>query len=170
MAINQENQSSSQVLNGGLSIPYSSSIALAAKDTLGGALGGTACVLVGQPFDTVKVKMQTFPNLHSNIVTSLRRTFVTEGFRGLYAGSAASFIANIGENATLFFFYGRCQQVVRSLCHVREQEKLTVRQNAASGALAAVFSSIVVCPLELIKCRRQAQFELAERRGNLRKM
>ncbi|KAM3616081.1 uncharacterized protein V6R79_012049 [Siganus canaliculatus] len=29
-----------------------------------GAIGGTACVLSGQPFDTTKVKMQTFPTMY----------------------------------------------------------------------------------------------------------
>lgn len=136
-----------------------------ANDTFSGGLGGAACVLAGQPFDTIKVKMQTFPGYHPSITTSLTRTLMAEGLRGLYAGSAASFVANIGENASLFFFYGRCQQVVRSLCGVGEMEKLTVVQNAAAGSLAAVFSTLIVCPLELIKCRRQAQFELAQSRG-----
>ena len=36
-------------------------------DLVAGCLGGTAAILVGQPLDTVKVKMQTSPELHSMV-------------------------------------------------------------------------------------------------------
>ncbi len=36
-------------------------------DTIAGSLGATASVYVGQPLDTLKVKMQTFPHLYPNL-------------------------------------------------------------------------------------------------------
>ena len=33
-------------------------------------------------------------------------------------------------------------------------------QRACAGSLASIFSSLVVCPTELIKCRMQAMAEL----------
>ena len=36
----------------------------AAVDLAAGCVGGTAAILVGQPLDTVKVKLQTSPELH----------------------------------------------------------------------------------------------------------
>ena len=38
-----------------------------AIDFVAGALGATASVYVGQPLDTLKVKMQTFPHLYPNL-------------------------------------------------------------------------------------------------------
>ena len=36
-------------------------------DFVAGSLGATASVYVGQPMDTLKVKMQTFPLLYPNL-------------------------------------------------------------------------------------------------------
>ena len=36
-------------------------------DFIAGSLGATASVYVGQPMDTLKVKMQTFPLLYPNL-------------------------------------------------------------------------------------------------------
>ena len=33
---------------------------------ISGAIGGAGLVLAGQPFDTVKTKLQTFPHLYPN--------------------------------------------------------------------------------------------------------
>jgi solute carrier family 25 (mitochondrial ornithine transporter) member 2/15 len=43
-------------------------------------------VYAGQPLDTVKVKVQTFPHLYKNWVKCFTETFRLDGIRGLYAG------------------------------------------------------------------------------------
>ncbi len=43
-----------------------------AIDFVAGALGATASVYVGQPLDTLKVKMQTFPKLYPNLPICFR--------------------------------------------------------------------------------------------------
>lgn len=78
------------------------------KDFTAGAMGGTACVLAGQPLDTVKVKMQTFPHLFKNSLDCFMSTLKTERIRGLYAGTIPALTANVAENSILFLFYGRC--------------------------------------------------------------
>ncbi|XP_075419004.1 mitochondrial ornithine transporter 1 isoform X2 [Tenrec ecaudatus] len=47
----------------------------AAIDLTAGAAGGTACVLTGQPFDTMKVKMQTFPTLYRGVTDCCLKTY-----------------------------------------------------------------------------------------------
>lgn len=75
--------------------------------------GGITSVYVGQPLDTVKVKMQTFPTLYRNGLNCFLETFRQDGIaRGLYAGTVPSLAANISENAVLFCFYGVCQKLV----------------------------------------------------------
>lgn len=70
--------------------------------------------LVGQPLDTVKVKMQNFPNLYSNMFNCIRQTVVKEGFfRGLYAGTVPGIAANVAENSVLFAAYGGCQKLMQ---------------------------------------------------------
>ena len=41
-------------------------------DFIAGSLGATTSVYVGQPLDTLKVKMQTFPEMYPNLGTCVR--------------------------------------------------------------------------------------------------
>lgn len=125
-------------------------------DLLAGSLGGAATVAVGQPLDTVKVKMQTFPQTYPNSIKCLTMTLKTDGlFRGLYAGTTPSLAANVAENAVLFCAYGYCKQAV-SMFTGRQGKEMTVLDKATSGFFAAFFSSFALCPTELIKCKLQA--------------
>lgn len=70
-------------------------------------------VYVGQPLDTVKVKMQTFPHLYKGMYHCLKQTLRNDGvFRGLYAGTTPAIMANVAENSVLFAAYGYCQKFV----------------------------------------------------------
>jgi len=129
-------------------------------DFVAGAIGATVSVYVGQPLDTVKVKMQTFPHLYPNLVECTKQTLLKDGVaRGLYAGTVPSLAANIGENSVLFAAYGGCQKLVASATGVEKTENLGMLANGSSGFLAAFWSSLVLCPTELVKCRLQAMRE-----------
>ncbi|KAM3935989.1 mitochondrial ornithine transporter 1-like [Leptodactylus fuscus] len=132
----------------------------AAIDLTAGAAGGTACVLTGQPFDTAKVKMQTFPNLYRGLIDCAVKTYKQVGFRGFYKGTSPALLANIAENSVLFMSYGFCQRVVRKIVGLEENATLSDVQNAAAGSFASIFAAMVLCPTELVKCRLQAMHEL----------
>lgn len=58
--------------------------------------GGIACVYVGQPLDTLKVKMQSFPHLYTNPYSCLVQTYVKDGIaRGLYAGTVPALVSQL---------------------------------------------------------------------------
>lgn len=123
--------------------------------------GGVALVYVGQPLDTVKVKMQTFPNLYGNMIHCFKHTFVTDGIaKGLYAGTVPALVANVGENSVLFLGYGFCQKFMQKITRTDDIKNLSTLSNATAGFLAAFFSSLVLCPTELIKCKLQAMHEV----------
>jgi len=147
-----------------------------AVDFLAGSLGAATSVYVGQPLDTLKVKMQTFPNLYPNLgicfrynfsfrslladLILRRETLKKEGVvRGLYAGTLPSLAANVAENSVLFAGYGVCQRLVARLAGASDISALSVTQNGLAGFVAAFFSSLVLCPTELVKCRMQAMRE-----------
>merc|ERR1719474_577340 len=129
-------------------------------DFIGGSLGATASVYVGQPLDTLKVKMQTFPKLYPNLGVCFKQTLAKEGVvRGLYAGTVPSLAANVAENSILFAAYGACQKLVANATGVDKVENLNVFANGFFGFLAAFWSSLALCPTELVKCRLQAMRE-----------
>lgn len=116
---------------------------------------------VGQPLDTVKVKMQTFPSLYSNMVDCFIKTLKTDGvYKGLYAGTVPALVSNVAENSVLFLMYGYCQKVMLKVTRTEAVEDLSVMSNATAGFLASFFSSLAITPTELVKCKLQAMYEV----------
>lgn len=129
-------------------------------DFTSGSLGGVALVYVGQPLDTIKVKMQTFPTLYTGMVNCFKETLVSDGIaRGLYAGTVPALVSNVTENSVLFMCYGLCQKFLQNITHTKRIEDLSMLSNATAGFLAAFFSSVAICPTELVKCKLQAMYE-----------
>jgi solute carrier family 25 ornithine transporter 2/15 len=130
-------------------------------DFVSGSLGGVASVYTGQPLDTVKVKMQTFPHLYHGMVHCSKETWLKEGIvRGFYAGTVPALVANIAENSVLFAGYGACQKVMAIVTHTEKVQDLDILSNATAGCMAAFFTAFALCPTELIKCRLQAMREM----------
>ncbi|XP_017074521.1 mitochondrial ornithine transporter 1 [Drosophila eugracilis] len=132
-------------------------------DFLAGSLGGAAQVYVSQPLDTVKVKLQTFPEAYRGMLDCFLSTYRKDGFfRGLYAGSVPAVFANVAENSVLFAAYGGCQKFVTFVVGKETSTELTTVENACAGSLAACFSTLTLCPTELIKCKLQALREMKQ--------
>ncbi len=51
--------------------------------------------------------------------------------------------------------YGQCQSLICSLRNKTHSEQLTTFENMLAGTVGSVFSSLVLCPTELLKCRLQ---------------
>ncbi|XP_018327395.1 mitochondrial ornithine transporter 1 [Agrilus planipennis] len=133
-------------------------------DFTAGCLGGVALVYVGQPLDTIKVKMQTYPTLYTNMVTCFKETLISDGVvRGLYAGTTPALVTNVTENSVLFLCYGICQKFIQRLTNVEDVKDLSTLGNASAGCLASFFSSLAICPTELVKCKLQAMHEEIKR-------
>jgi len=133
-------------------------------DLLAGSVAGAAVVLVGQPLDTVKTKLQTFRGLYAGPAQCLARTYRASGVRGLYAGTSPAMLAGVAENAVLFACYGPCQRAVAAVTGAHDAKRMDALSNAAAGCAASFFSSVVLCPAELVKIKLQAGHELAESR------
>ena len=58
-------------------------------DIFAGTMAGIAVTLVGHPFDTLKVRLQTQPienPIYSGVVDCFKKTIKWEGPQGLYKG------------------------------------------------------------------------------------
>nr|XP_043629135.1 mitochondrial carnitine/acylcarnitine carrier-like protein [Erigeron canadensis]XP_043629136.1 mitochondrial carnitine/acylcarnitine carrier-like protein [Erigeron canadensis]XP_043629137.1 mitochondrial carnitine/acylcarnitine carrier-like protein [Erigeron canadensis] len=131
-----------------------------AKDLTAGTIGGAAQLIVGHPFDTIKVKLQSQPvpppgqlPRYSGAIDAVKQTLAAEGPRGLYKGMGAPLATVAALNAVLFTVRGQMEALLRSQPGV----PLTVNQQVVAGAGAGVAVSILATPTELIKCRLQAQ-------------
>ncbi|GJM91548.1 hypothetical protein PR202_ga07928 [Eleusine coracana subsp. coracana] len=136
-----------------------------AKDLTAGTVGGAANIIVGHPFDTIKVKLQSQPTpapgqvaKYSGAIDAVKQTIAAEGPRGLYKGMGAPLATVAALNAVLFSVRGQMEAVLRT----EPGAPLTVKQQVIAGAGAGIAVSFLACPTELIKCRLQAQSSLAE--------
>jgi len=129
-------------------------------DAISGLVGGTALVYSSQPFDTVKTKLQTFPKYYNNSLTKcFRDTLKNEGiYKGLYRGTIPAIGVNGLENMVLFVAYEQIQKKV---------QPTETWQLALCGSASSFFSTFVVCPTELLKCRMQASYELGTKRESI---
>lgn len=135
-----------------------------AKDLAAGTVGGAAQLIVGHPFDTIKVKLQSQPAplpgqppKFAGAIDAVKQTLAAEGPRGLYKGMGAPLATVAAFNALLFTVRGQMEAVLRS----EPGAPLTVNQQIIAGGGAGVAVSFLACPTELIKCRLQAQSALS---------
>lgn len=129
-------------------------------DFVAGCNGGIACVMTGQPLDTVKIKMQTYSNVYKNSFSCFWNIAKTEGFRGLYAGTTPAIVSNVMEHSILFLFYGQCQNFVAHMNGIDRIDDLSTVQKGFAGSMCSLFLGVALCPPELIKCRLQTAREL----------
>ncbi|KAG0457286.1 hypothetical protein HPP92_022443 [Vanilla planifolia] len=136
-----------------------------AKDLASGTVGGAAQLIVGHPFDTIKVMLQSQPAplpgqlpKYSGALDALKKTVSHEGPRSLYKGMGAPLATVAAFNAVLFTVRGQMESLLRS----EPLAPLSAKQQVVCGSGAGVAVSFLACPTELIKCRLQAQSTLAE--------
>ncbi|RKP06716.1 mitochondrial carrier domain-containing protein [Thamnocephalis sphaerospora] len=136
------------------------------KDTVAGSLAGMAQVVVGQPLDTVKVRLQVedarsakFRGPLHCIVDTVRQ----EGFLALYKGMAAPLVGISAVNALLFTAYSSFKDVQVRMGHAHTADQLSLSAIALAGAGAGFVNSILASPVELLKVRLQVQRSLTSK-------
>jgi len=122
-----------------------------AVDLASGTAGGVAQILVGHPFDTVKVQLQRSSG-HANPIDAVKQLVATQGVHGLYRGMGPPLCTVAVFNALLFGITGSLNRFVRP-----DGGRLTPTEAAFTGALAGIPVAVLATPTELLKCRHQAQ-------------
>ncbi|RUS12582.1 mitochondrial carrier domain-containing protein [Endogone sp. FLAS-F59071] len=128
---------------------------------------------VEYPFDTIKVRLQTQPlqnPTYKGPIDCLTRTLKQEGVKGLYKGLSSPLVGSMLENAALFVGYKQIQRTIRDLsatpdqriayAHITNEDDLpplSVPQLFLAGAVSGALTSIVLTPVELVKCKLQVQ-------------
>lgn len=126
----------------------SGSSLISGKDAIAGAAGGTVAVLLGQPFDLLRVRMQAADT--SNVFRVAKDIATNEGLLAFYKGAAAPFIgAAIGVSIQFTTYH--------SLRHAFAPESQTVGQNYLFGGIAGFANSLISSPAEHIRTRLQLQ-------------
>ena len=133
----------------------------AVVEFLAGGVGGVACVLGGQPLDTVKVKLQAFPGNYKSSYDCIWRTYRHGGLVSFYAGSSPAFMTSLIENAFLLATYDSCLDAIRWISGKKESEHVPLFLHACAGSVASVPATFTCAPVDRIKSVMQVQRELS---------
>ncbi|CAL9730282.1 mitochondrial glycine transporter Ymc1p [Monosporozyma unispora] len=132
------------------------------KDLSAGTAGGIAQVLVGQPFDTTKVRLQTSttPTTASTVVKNLLKN---EGPMGFYKGTLTPLI---GVGACVSLQFGVNEAMKRFFRNINEKKTggvsnnnglLSLPQYYVCGLTGGVTNSFLASPIEHVRIRLQTQ-------------
>ncbi|KAG7754376.1 hypothetical protein KL947_004998 [Ogataea haglerorum] len=120
---------------------------------LAGFAGGGAQVLVGQPFDLVKVRVQT--GQYNSPISALSDTLRNEGLGAFYKGTLAPLIG-VGACVSIQF-YGFHEAKRQILKRNSKQNDLTLGQFYVAGAFAGIVNAPITSPVEQIRILLQVQ-------------
>jgi solute carrier family 25 carnitine/acylcarnitine transporter 20/29 len=120
------------------------------KSFISGGVGGMSLVAAGQPFDLIKVRLQT-SNEYKSAVDCARRIIAKDGFLGLYRGMAAPLTGVTPIFATCFWGYDVGKQLSRWAYGQSADDKLSLNQIMFAGGFSAIPATAIMAPGERIK-------------------
>ncbi|ELU04534.1 hypothetical protein CAPTEDRAFT_97572 [Capitella teleta] len=130
-----------------------------AVDFFAGCIGGCAGVLVGHPFDTVKVRLQT-QNFSKPQYKGTFDCFISiakkESVFGLYKGMSSPLYGLAAINAIVFGVQRNVQR--------RMENPQSLTSHFIAGSVAGLAQSVICSPMELAKTRMQIQGQGASRK------
>lgn len=123
------------------------------KDLFAGTMGGITQVLVGQPFDTTKVRLQSdSTGRYNGPLDVVKKLVREEGPRAFYKGTLTPLI---GVGACVSIQFAVNEYMKRSVFNTGAH--LTGSQYYISGLVAGVANSVLASPIEHIRTRLQTQ-------------
>lgn len=127
-----------------------------------GGVGGVCAVVIGHPFDLVKVRLQTAEKgVYTGAMDVVRKTIAREGmFRGLYAGVSAPLVGVTPMFAVSFWGYDMGKKLVESASTVpivNNTPQYSIGQISAAGFFSAIPMTLITAPFERVKIILQIQ-------------
>ncbi|KAI9298952.1 mitochondrial substrate carrier family protein G [Neoconidiobolus thromboides FSU 785] len=123
---------------------------------MAGTVGGCCEVLVGHPFDTIKVRIQTQDlrnPIYKGAVDCFKKTLETEKVTGLYRGVTPPLITVGFCSAIIFSSNG----YFRRLLNPNPNPYVGLEDLSLAGAMTGSIIGCFYCPMELLKIRMQTQ-------------
>ncbi|KAI0178339.1 mitochondrial carrier domain-containing protein [Pestalotiopsis sp. NC0098] len=124
------------------------------KDLFSGAVGGIAQVLIGQPFDIVKVRLQTSTQ-YSGALEAATSIWKKEGPLAFYKGTLTPLLGIGACVSVQFGGFGFAKRYFEE--RNGKGRDLSYAQYYYAGAFAGVANSVISGPIEHVRIRLQTQ-------------
>lgn len=125
-------------------------------DIIAGTIAGINVTLVGHPFDTLKVRLQTQPMvnpIYNGVVDCFKKTIKWEGFGGLYKGVSSPLVGQMFFRANLFLAYGQAKAYYSE----NGKKELKTIDYFKAGGFAWFIGGFAECPIDFFKTQMQIQ-------------
>ena len=119
------------------------------KRFLAGTSSGICLVLVGHPWDTLKVKMQVDREKKVNLRTTIVRLFKSSGIRGFYYGMTAPLFTTGFINTVLWGLQFNLVEFISST------KPAPISDIMKSAVMSGLLISVIVTPVEIVKSQLQ---------------
>ncbi|KAI8628333.1 mitochondrial carrier domain-containing protein [Xylariaceae sp. FL1651] len=135
------------------------SLASQVRSLAAGGFGGICAVIVGHPFDLVKVRLQTADKgVYSSAIDVVKKSVARDGLRrGLYAGVSAPLVGVTPMFAVSFWGYDLGKQIVTSFSPPSQDGGLSIAQISTAGFFSAIPMTAITAPFERVKVILQVQ-------------
>lgn len=124
-----------------------------AIDFIAGSVAGAVSVAVGQPFDTIKVRIQTTAD-YKGPMDCFRSIVRQEGAMKLFSGMLPPLATSSMVNAIIFSTYGYVNKFLSA-----DESKPSVWSTYVAGCAGGFAQTFIACPCELVKIKLQAKSE-----------
>ena len=124
----------------------------ALKDFLSGGVGGGCLVLVGQPFDNIKVQLQASGSTKTTM--SAAREIYSSSPKGLlnfYRGASPIFLGVAPVFAVCFLAFAQAKGVIKNIAGIQHDNDLSLFLIGVAGSFTALPTTILLAPGERIK-------------------
>ncbi|ODQ46102.1 hypothetical protein PICMEDRAFT_73576 [Pichia membranifaciens NRRL Y-2026] len=127
----------------------------AAKDIFAGTVGGVAQVLVGQPFDTTKVRIQSSPTPGTSPIEVIRSLLKNEGPLAFYKGTL---LPLVGIGACVSIQFSVNESMKRFFTYVNDgPNRMNSLQFLIAGGAGGFANGFLASPIEHVRIRLQVQ-------------
>lgn len=125
-----------------------------------------ASVLVGQPFDLVKVRLQTSEGVYKNTADCFKQIVKKDGILGLYRGMATPLASITPIFAVSFWSYDLGKKLAIGLRTDKNNtsKELSLPETVLAGAFSAVPTTLFMAPSERVKVLMQIQGQGGEQK------
>jgi solute carrier family 25 (mitochondrial carnitine/acylcarnitine transporter), member 20/29 len=128
------------------------------RDLVSASVGSVLCCYTGQPFDTVKVRMQTRPSEFSGVMSSTRQIINQEGVVALWKGAVPTAGGMILENCMAFGINAALKRAFPDdLSTTTTSGPPSLYKPFMMGAITGCCSATVLLPSEIIKAKTQVE-------------
>jgi len=147
------------IVFGSVSHPYPTHQTLTNKQKIAGIAGK----YIEYPFDTVKVRLQSQPDAlplrYTGPLDCFKQSILRDGVIGLYRGISAPLVGAALETSSLFFFERIGRESLFKAGLYNRNQPLPLSALWLTGAISGAFTSLVLTPVELVKCKIQVPSE-----------